>query len=410
MGIKSASEFTILGANVRGWGAILKRKKMLEHFENFMPNIVAISDTRYDEDSERLLRTSCDYNIYCSNYQSNARGTMIMVKKTFPISVKKVETDDDGNRVILSFILYDKSFTVTAVYAPNDEAPEFLNETFRKTFDNNSEFNVILGDFNNAPSLDLDYRNYLTVRNPRTRAALCENITRYKCIDLFRYRNPNRKIFTWKGDGWNIPEARLDNVLVSENVCPFVTKMRIRNAYLTDHKFTVTSIDVHKVKRGKGIWRFSNDLLKDNTYCENVVKTIKETLAKYVVMGQYDNFLQQATPEEKQRFMSLSIEQMQILDYNIDPNLMLEMLLNDIRLESIGYSKAKRKKENEVRNLLTKRIDELNEKKANNDISENEKLELTNKESEYDTYIEEKALQIMKRDRILSKTEGEKAS
>ena len=66
-------------------------------------------------------------------------------------------------------------------------------------------------------------------------------------------------------------------------------------------------------------------------------------------MGQYDNFLQQATPEEKERFMSLSIEQMQILDYNIDPNLMLEMLLHDIRLESIGYSKAKNKKDNDNR-------------------------------------------------------------
>ena len=172
MGIRSASEITIIGTNVRGWGALVKRKKMLEHFENFMPSIIAVSDTRFDDESERLLKTSCDYNIYCSNYLSNARGTMIMVKKSCPILVKKVENDQNGNRVTISFTLYNKSMSISALYSPNDEDPNFLNETFRKTFDNNSEFNIILGDFNNAPSLDLDYRNYLTIRNPNTRTAL----------------------------------------------------------------------------------------------------------------------------------------------------------------------------------------------------------------------------------------------
>ena len=50
--------------------------------------------------------------------------------------------------------------------------------------------------------------------------------------------------------------------------------------------------------------------------------------------------------------MSLDMETLHAFEYTINPHLLLEMFLNDIRNETILYSTAKHKRENEHEKLL----------------------------------------------------------
>ena len=135
---QSESKITFLGCNARGFRGFVKQKAMLEHYALFYPTIISVSDTRFCEESENLLRNdlSNDYHVYCSNYLSNARGTMILIHKTAPIKVNDVTKDANGNRLTVSLTYYDIPIAVTAVYSPNSEDATFVNETFAENFNN----------------------------------------------------------------------------------------------------------------------------------------------------------------------------------------------------------------------------------------------------------------------------------
>ena len=407
----SESKITFLGCNARGFRGFVKQQEMLQHFDLFKPTIIAISDSRFCEESENLLRNSCkDYHVYCCNYLSNARGTMILIRKSAPIVVNDISRDDNGNRLTLNLKFYDKTIAVTAVYSPNLENVNFVKDTFANNFDNTDIFHVLLGDFNNAPNVEMDYNeNYKTNRNPNTRIALNDAIDTYSCVDTFRHLNPDSKRYSWKGEGRD-QEARLDLAFCSANMIPFLTSAEIKDSVRSDHDLTLTSFDFHKVARGPGCWKFDNAMLKDNDFCKRIETVIKECLAKYVCIGTYTNFLEQATMDQIERFMSLSANELQLCDYNINPNLLYEMLVNDMKLECRAYMKVSMKKANDEKKLLANRIGELKEKKRRSILSPVELIELEQKIIEYDRLLENLAKDIINRDKILSKIDGERPS
>ena len=408
--MNSASSLKILSSNVRGFNNVLKQKKMILHFEKYAPDIMCISDTRFDDLTEMQFKNKSEYNSYHSNYSSNARGTMILVSKKSPIIVESTDKDDNGNRITIKFKFDGKSFSLSSIYGPNSDCPEFFENVFEKTFESNSDYNIISGDFNTAPSHDLDYKNYAEPRHPRARTAINNLLNVYDCADAYRIINDNKCEYSWRAEGGRPQMSRLDLCIVGNNLTPFLSESSINTAFLSDHDFLINVIDFHKIRRGKGSWCLDNDLLKDKAYTTNIERTIKETLAKYAKVGTYDNFLQECSPNELAEFMNLSPFDLHELEYNLNPNLLMEMLIMDIRLESIGFAIAKKRKNNVRSRFLVAEIARLRSDKDSGTITDADSLTLQEYSDEYDSLIEDKALKIMQRDKILAKISGEKAS
>ena len=408
----TASQLSILSSNVRGFGDLVKQKKMISHYEKTSPDLICLSDTRLNENKKLLFRNNYGkkYKIFFCSFEGNARGTLIMVSKKTPITIENEISDDDGNMNAICFKYDGKIFALCAVYGPNTDDPGFFENIFEKVYLLNAEYNIFTGDFNTAPSHALDYENYRNIIHPRARTALNDIFIQYNCTDAYRVLNGNNRDFTWRAEGVRQQMARLDLCLISNNLVPYLKESTIRSAYLSDHDYIVNKIDFHKVKRGKGYWKFQNDLLDDNEYVMKIIKTIHETLAKYVKTETYDNFLQECTNIELQNFMALSPEELCDRQYCIDPNMLLEMLINDIRLESIGYMAAKRKIETERASYLYKEISNLRQYIINGTISPADKVKFDEYNTEYDEILENKAHKIMLRDKTLNKIAGEKAS
>ena len=49
--------------------------------------------------------------------------------------------------------------SISAIYGPNTDCPEFFEELFREVFNLNQEYNIFCGDFNTAPE-NRDYFDY----------------------------------------------------------------------------------------------------------------------------------------------------------------------------------------------------------------------------------------------------------
>ena len=122
----------------------------------------------------------------------------------------------------------------------------------------------------------------------------------------------------------------------------------------------------------------------------------------------YTNFYQDCTDNEMLNFLEThTLSSLQNLDFDINPNLFLEMLLNDIKNVTISYSVQK----NREINLEEKTLFE-NLKHAKNDVMENDsdtsRHNLADIENKYDAFMDKKAKDFILNRNAEMKIQGEK--
>ena len=409
IGRPSASKLVLLSANVRGWGDFLKQKKQIIHYCSLNPDILCISETKFDVKKERLFRNSfgSDFKIFASNFSSNARGVIIMISKNLAAKVVDSICDDEGRYVIVKLIMGGKSMAIASVYGPNEDDPDFLDVLFEAAYDLGCDHTFIGGDFNTGPSELLDYCNYNNVVHKNSREKLNELIDTFDACDVFRFIHGDKISYTWIADGIRPQKARIDLNILSNNLKPFIIDTEIKKAYLSDHNILLTKIDFLNIKRGRGFWRLDNSYLKNEQYVDKVTRTISLTLAKYVKFGNYGNLLEDGTDDDIDYFLSLDPPLQQGYEFNINPNLLLTMIINDVKNESIGFITSHKKGLKCRKVFLMKKIEHYRKKSNLNDI---EKVLYDEFLTEYDGIIEREALEIMRRDKILSQAQNEKPS
>ena len=95
--IISASDLTILSANVNGLGDKNKRAEFLNHIDKANADIVCLVDTRFSEASHDLIRNETNFNCFFNSLNSNSRGVSVLVSKKCPIKINVEFNDNSGN-------------------------------------------------------------------------------------------------------------------------------------------------------------------------------------------------------------------------------------------------------------------------------------------------------------------------
>ena len=145
---------------------------------------------------------------------------------------------------------------------------------------------------------------------------------------------------------------------------PSVQSHNILPSYRSDHSTVVLSFQINDFKRGNGLWKFNNSLLRDMDY----IKVVKECIQR--VKEQY------MLPIYNLEYI---IENEQNLEFQISDQLFLETLLMEIRGKTISYSSYKKKQNNLREHNLENEIKYLEEEEPLDLLKINEKkLELEN--------------------------------
>ena len=408
-GVESASKIRFLTANVRGWGDIIKAGKQMVHYKTFDPSIICVSETKFDKRKEKQFRNSysSEYRCFFNSYASNARGVAVLISKKQPVKILGRAEDDQGRYLVIFVEINGKTLAIASVYAPNEDCPDFFEDLFEVVYNFNPEHAFITGDFNTGPSELLDYCNYNTVVHRNARSKLSELFESYEMSDTYRVKHNDRIEYTWIADGIRPQKSRIDLTIISNNLIPFIKESKIVGAFLSDHNFLINDLDFLQIQRGKGFWRLDNEFLNDPEYIRRVTKAISITLSKYVKYGNYNILLEEGTADEVNDFCNLDPQLQQGYEYSIDPNLLLEMLINDIKNESISYITAAKKEKTSRLNFVKRMIENYRKK---NVLNQNEQNLYNDYVTEYDVMIENTARKIMKRDKILSKAFNEKPS
>ena len=216
---------------------------------------------------------------YFSHGTSAARGVALFAKKKYEKLIRNVQAGDDGRYLIFDLIDNELTITILALYAPNQDSPEFFT-LLGEILKSRSEHKILIGDFNLAMDVDLDRLN--TYNNNNKAKTELENIAdQFKLLELWRMRNEDRKEYSWiKGGskGSHRKASRIDFAMVTAGLDTKVEMIQYLSSIKTDHRAIYLVVDTSSFERGTGYWKFNNMLLQDMEFVQTMNKELDSTL------------------------------------------------------------------------------------------------------------------------------------
>jgi len=237
-----------------------------------------VQETHACKEDEKFWRSQWGNDVWFSNFSNRSAGVAIL-RGNFRGQVLSHEIDSLGRMVILHVNIDQKHYTLVNSYATNNRQ---LNGTFFKNIEIKlkqviTKFPLAKivwgGDFNSVFDEDLD-------RWPsRSNATHCEigNVcTRVGLVDIWRLKNPDKRIYTWSNKDYSI-QSRIDFFLISNELEQYVQMVSIEPSVLTDHKGISLLINTHgpdESKLKRGYWKLNKKLLDNHTFKLMVSKLI----------------------------------------------------------------------------------------------------------------------------------------
>jgi exonuclease III len=184
--------------------------------------------------------------------------------------------DKEGRYIILDISINDKRMTLINVYGPNEDEPIFFTMLMEQ-FDNNN-LTILGGDVNTVQDYSLDTLNTKHRNNPKSHEEINMIKEDLDLYDPWRVQNPETKMYTWHNSTNKL--SRLDYFLVSAGTMNIIETTIIKPGYRSDHSIVELTLNLSKHKKGPGLWKFNNSLLKDNEYVNEIKKCIADTTAE----------------------------------------------------------------------------------------------------------------------------------
>ena len=108
----------IFSQNCQGLGNPQKRRALFRHVRMKKYNINCLQDTHIQHQQESFIKAEWGSTAYFSCPNSSSRGVLILLNNNFEHKVEKVESDPNGNYLILDINIEGKRFTLVNLYGP----------------------------------------------------------------------------------------------------------------------------------------------------------------------------------------------------------------------------------------------------------------------------------------------------
>ena len=133
--------------NCRGIKDSLKRGDILDRARARKANIICLQETHLLGRDLNTLRKEWNVKYLISGNQSNARGVMIILDKTFEYIIHGVQIDPEGRYILIEIEIPEvTSFLLVNTYCPNEEKAEFCNKLFTLIDQWKTNNIIIVGD------------------------------------------------------------------------------------------------------------------------------------------------------------------------------------------------------------------------------------------------------------------------
>ena len=210
--------------NCRGLGQHKKRRDVFNYLKGTDADLFFLQDIHCNEEKRMSFRNDWGNDIFISSGTNNGRGVAILPNRKVQFDVIEEKQDEIGNAILVRAVINKVlEILIISIYGPNEDNPEFfkiLTKMISDFTDNEESLPIIMcGDFNIALDQKIDTYNYDNENNVRAKKELRRLMTMHELKDSFREMNQGSKRYTWRKCNPTIKQARLDYILVSENIC-----------------------------------------------------------------------------------------------------------------------------------------------------------------------------------------------
>ena len=281
-------DIQLLSLNCRGLRNKLKRQTLFSWFKKYDKSIIMLQETHTDKEFENIWRQEYTGKIFFCHGLNNSRGVAILIPNfnSISLTVNSVETDTSGRILLISCEIENNPLILVNVYAPtkdNVEAQNFFLEKLRELIEKYSDKPIVIGgDFNTYLNANIDKNGGKTQHISTYTSNLINFIEEYSLVDIWRLRNKDKLQFTWLGkSNRELIQSRLDFFLVSVTLESEIINTTISPSICTDHSLVSLSLTIPNVEmRGKGYWKFNNNLLKDINYTNTIKRVIQDVVTE----------------------------------------------------------------------------------------------------------------------------------
>ena len=338
------SYITFCSMNCWGLGDCKKRKDVFNYLRSKRFSVYFLQDTHFVKDKELLIRAEWGFEGIFNCNSSQSRGVAILLNNNFEFKIHSIFRDNNGNLLIVDLTICNQRLTLVNIYGPNTDNPSFYKLILQRLKLLNNTSHILGGDWNLALNPYIDTHKYVNVNNPNAREVVLEIISELDLVDIWRDYNPELQKYTWRRNT-PLKQARLDFFLISNSLYSFAVNSDIHCGYRTDHsmlslKFKFT----YNIKRST-YWKFNNSLLRNKYYITIVRKVISDVKKQYAALVYNLDEIDNIPLTE--------------IDFQINDQLFLEVLLMEIRGKTISYSSYLKKENAKEEKKLTEEIETL---------------------------------------------------
>ena len=278
--------FNLASLNIKGLGKKKKRHEVFHWLKKYHNGIILLQETHCTTKYHETWRREWDGEIYFSDGSSNSRGVAILLPKRLDYKVKDHTTDTIGRWQTLIIEIDQQEFFIINNYAPvkskGEEQLAFLKEIEKELYKNLDKNIIWAGDYNTVlnPKMDKEggnLDNQITCYTNR----LIEVLDNFHLIDLWRFKYPGWKKFTWACPTPLI-QCRLDYLIVSEFLTENTHIVEIITCPYSDHNLVKGTFQGNLYRsRGPGFWKFNASLLEDSEFNAKIKDIFGENKAEY---------------------------------------------------------------------------------------------------------------------------------
>ena len=262
---------SFVSVNTRGLRSETKRLKVFSTLKDRVNcGVFLMQETHSCVADEEKWQKEWGAKLQLNHGSTNSRGTMIGFSKNLDIKNFTCNQDHEGRIQVVSFQLEEKNFLIANIYNNNIQSEQI--ETLKKLSDmleNSNPFEkevIIGGDFNFIFDKKLDAHGGTPELKLLSIAELTKIINKFDLCDIYRVRNPQKKLFSYKKPNHRLLR-RLDFFLCSNSLRDNIINTDILTAIDSDHSPVVLKVgDVDDDTRGPSYWKFPSTLVKDLQY------------------------------------------------------------------------------------------------------------------------------------------------
>ena len=257
----------VLTLNCRSLNNQIQRKLLFDEFLKF--GVSCLQETYITNETAPAWIAQWSGQFFYVPGTPKSKGLIVLINRT--LNCENVNHYVINDRChIVNLTTNNKKFSFVNFYVPSlkEEREQFIKNLpdFNQYCDKDA-FQIFLGDFNMVLNNMIDI---ISGHPHPLREVSCfkKFVEKYNLVDSFRYKFPNKKEYSWSQlrqttNGSTFIARRLDYILISQGLCPFINNIQMIPFTGTDHKGVFLELKLISNQRGPGYWRF-NDLLLEN--------------------------------------------------------------------------------------------------------------------------------------------------